>query len=75
MTEPLITAEDLLRTPDLGRCELVRGRLIRMAFAGAEHGAIACNIGAPLGLHVSQAGLGCVFGGGTGFHIEHNPSA
>ncbi len=72
-TEPLITADYLLRTPDLGRCELVRGELIRMTPAGSEHGSIIVNITIPLGAFVSRAGLGRVFGAETGFHIGHDP--
>ena len=72
-TEPLITAEYLLRTPDLGRCELVRGELIMMSPAGAEHGSIINNIQIPLGLYVSRGSLGRLFGAETGFHIGCDP--
>jgi Uma2 family endonuclease len=72
-TEPLITADYLLQTPDLGRCELVRGELIRMTPAGSEHGSIIVNITIPLGGFVSRAGLGRVFGADTGFHIARDP--
>jgi Uma2 family endonuclease len=72
-TEPLITADYLLRTPDLGTCELVRGELIRMTPAGSEHGSIIVNISTPLAIFVSRAGLGRVFGADTGFHIAHDP--
>jgi Uma2 family endonuclease len=72
-TEPLITAEYLLRTPGLGRCELVRGELIMMSPAGAEHGLIIFRIGGPLWTYVSRTGLGEVFGAETGFHIAHDP--
>ncbi len=72
-TEPLITADYLLRTPDLGRCELVRGELIRMTPAGSEHGSIIVNISTPLSIFVSRAGLGRVFSADTGFHIAHDP--
>jgi Uma2 family endonuclease len=72
-TEPLITADDLLRTPDLGRCELVRGELIRMTPAGYEHGSIIVNICTPLAIFVTQGGLGRVSGAETGFHIAHDP--
>jgi Uma2 family endonuclease len=72
-TEPLITADDLLRTPDLGRCELVRGELIRTTPAGSEHGSITINITTPLSIFVSRAGLGRVFSADTGFHVAHDP--
>ncbi len=71
--EPLITAEYVLHHPELGRCELIRGELIRMPFAGAEHGSIVSNVGAALWAYVSRAGLGGVFAAGTGFHIAHDP--
>jgi Uma2 family endonuclease len=70
---PLITADYLLRTPDLGRCELIRGELIRMTPAGYEHGWIIDKIHIPLSTFVSRAGLGHVVGGETGFHIAHDP--
>ncbi len=72
-TEPLITAEYLLRAHDLGRCELVRGELIMMSPAGAEHGRIIYNIEARLAPYVLQRGVGCIFGAETGFHIAHDP--
>jgi Uma2 family endonuclease len=72
-TEPLITADYLLRNPDLGRCELVRGELIRMTPAGYEHGAIVVNMTLALGNFVTRAKLGRVSGAETGFHIAHDP--
>ena len=72
-TKPLVTADYLLRTPDLGRCELVCGELIQMTPAGYEHGSIIINISTPLATFVSRAGLGRVSGAETGFHIAHDP--
>ncbi len=72
-TEPLITADYLLRNPDLGRCELVRGELIRMTPAGYEHGVIVVKITLALGNFVGRVGLGCVCGAETGFHIAQKP--
>jgi Uma2 family endonuclease len=72
-TKPLITADFLLRTPDLGRSELVCGELIQMTPAGSEHGSIMVRITLPLGNFVTRAGLGEVFGAETGFHIAHDP--
>jgi Uma2 family endonuclease len=72
-TKPLITADFLLRTPDLGRCELVCGELIQMTPAGYEHGSIIINISTPLATFVSRAGLGRVVAAETGFHIAHDP--
>jgi Uma2 family endonuclease len=74
-TKPLITAEYLLRAHDLGRCELVRGELITMSPAGAEHGSIISNIQLCLALYVSREGVGRVFGAETGFQIAHEPDS
>jgi Uma2 family endonuclease len=71
--EPVTTAKQLLERPDLGRCELVRGELIMMSPAGEEHGWIAMNIGAPLGVFVRQHKLGRVYAGDTGFSIGRDP--
>ncbi len=72
-TEPLITAEYLLRTPGLGRCELVRGELIMMSPGGEEHGLIILNIAGPLWIYASRTGLGRTYGAETGFHVGHDP--
>jgi Uma2 family endonuclease len=69
----ITTAQELLQATALGRCELVRGELIMMTPAGAEHGQIVMAIAIPLGSFVKQRGLGVVFGAETGFHIGHAP--
>jgi Uma2 family endonuclease len=68
-----ITAEELLKMRDVGRCELIHGELIMMSPAGAEHGVVALRIGRFLGNFVDDAGLGVVFGAETGFKIDNNP--
>jgi Uma2 family endonuclease len=71
--ERAMTAEQLLQTPGLGRCELLHGELVMMSPAGEEHGAIVMNLSAPLATFVRQRGLGRVFGAETGFVITRNP--
>lgn len=45
ITHKLVTAEELLHTPDDGlRRELVRGEVRKMAPAGNLHGRIAVNV-------------------------------
>ena len=73
-TQPHIeTADQLLKTPGLGRCELVRGELIMMTHAGFEHGSVVAKITAPLVRFVQQHRLGQMTGAETGFRIGHDP--
>lgn len=69
----ITTADELLRLPDLGRCELVRGRLVMMAPAGFRHGRVAASLTAALEDFVSERGLGVVTAAETGFQIERDP--
>ena len=72
-TEHAMTANRLLQTPGLGRCELLQGELIMMSPAGEEHGAIAARLTIRLGVFVLERGLGRVFGAETGFLIARDP--
>jgi Uma2 family endonuclease len=69
----LISAEELIQMPNLGRCELVRGELIMMVPAGSEHGGIIGDLTLLLGNYVKGRKLGRIFGAETGFIICHNP--
>jgi Uma2 family endonuclease len=71
--EQITTAEQLLRTPGLGRCELVEGELLMMSPAGYEHGRIVVRITRPLANFISQNRLGDLTGAETGFQIAHDP--
>ncbi len=68
-----ITAEELTRMSDVGRCELIRGELRKMNPAGSEHGILIVRLTRSLANHVLQHDLGFVFGVETGFMIESNP--
>ena len=72
--ERIMTAEELLRATDLGRCELIHGELIMMSPAGSEHGAIAAEVAAILRDFVKPRGLGVVLGAETGFKITRIPT-
>jgi len=72
-TSQITTAAQLLETPGLGRCELVRGELVMMSPAGSQHGYVVANITGPLVTFVKQHRLGRVFGAETGFHIARDP--
>jgi Uma2 family endonuclease len=56
----IATAEQLLAAGDLGRCELVAGRLVMMSPAGFEHGLIAQRIAAAIQAHAEPRRLGVV---------------
>jgi Uma2 family endonuclease len=73
LTKPT-TADELFAMPDDGfRYELVKGELIRMAPAGAEHGKVTVRITSPLFVHVDENRLGTVYAAETGFILEQDP--
>ena len=72
-TESITKARDLLDSPGLGRCELVRGELFTMNPCGFRHGRIASRIGARFQVFVEENACGAVTGAETGFQIGHNP--
>jgi Uma2 family endonuclease len=71
-TKP-ITADELLKMGDIGRCELIYGELVMMSPAGFGHGEIAMRIGRFLGNFVEEHDLGVVLAAETGFHVERDP--
>jgi Uma2 family endonuclease len=71
--EILVSAEELFQMPDLGRCELVRGELIRMTPTGFKHGLIVINLSSLLDNFVKSHNLGKITGAETGFHIQRAP--
>jgi Uma2 family endonuclease len=73
MASAITTAEELLRAGDIGRCELVRGTLVMMVPAGADHGGIANEIAFRLTEFVKPRKLGRVFAAETGFFLFRDP--
>ena len=72
-TEQLVTADDLLKMPEVScRYELVRGELRARPFAGHERGRIAMNVLMNLYAGVEANGLGEVRSA-TGFILESDP--
>jgi Uma2 family endonuclease len=69
----LMTAEQLLHAPDMGRCELLRGELVMMSPSGALHGICVDFVERQLGNYVADHSLGKTFGAETGFIIARNP--
>ena len=73
MASPITTADELLRAGDIGRCELVRGKLVMMNPTGHEHGRVALNLGGEIRNHVRAHGLGTAYAAGTGFLLARRP--
>ena len=59
----LVTGDELARVPNLGRCELVQGRVVPMSPTGFVHGEIEARFAAALMAFVEPRGLGKVLTG------------
>jgi Uma2 family endonuclease len=74
VTEPLYTAEEYARLPDLGvPTELVRGKVVTMNVPAPRHGEICIKIGRIVGNYVEDHDLGRVVGNDGGVITEHGP--
>jgi Uma2 family endonuclease len=69
----ITTAEQLLRAGDIGRCELIRGKLHMMIPPGFLHGRITMKLSGPILSHVEAHGLGTVVAAETGFLLARDP--
>ena len=69
-----MTAEELFELPDGGgRCELVKGEIIRMTPTGAEHGVVTARIGHLVQDYANKHDLGLCCGAETGFILQRDP--
>jgi Uma2 family endonuclease len=64
------TIEDLYRTPDDGKYELVDGRLVHTSPTGARPGHVAVVIAFHLVLYQEETGHGIAFGDNVGFIVN-----
>ncbi len=64
------TIEDLYRTPDDGKYELVDGRLVHTSPTGARPGHVAVAIAFHLVLYQEETGHGIAFGDNVGFIVN-----
>jgi Uma2 family endonuclease len=69
----LITGEELLAMGDIGPCELIDGRIVRMNPTGMQHGDIMIALGAALRDFVRKRQLGRVVGGEVGIYTRREP--
>lgn len=72
-TTQLMTADELMKLDGPCRYELIKGELLTMSPAGAEHGAITIKLTLLLGNHVVSNNLGTLFAAETGFKLESEP--
>lgn len=69
-----VTAEELFHMPDGGgRCELVKGEIIRQRPNGAEYGVVRARIGRLIDEYVEAHDLGVSCGAETGFILQRGP--
>jgi Uma2 family endonuclease len=71
--ERLISGEELFRSPDLGPCELVDGRIVPLSPTGFVHGEIELDLGGELRSWARSTGLGRAFVGEVGIYTRRNP--
>jgi Uma2 family endonuclease len=69
----LITGEELLAMGDIGPCELIDGRIVRMNPTGLQHGDIVIALGSALRDFVRKHQLGRVVGGEVGIYTRREP--
>jgi Uma2 family endonuclease len=68
-----ITGEEMLTMGDIGPCELIDGRIVRMNPTGLQHGNIEIALGSALRDFVRRRQLGRVVGGEVGIYTRRNP--
>lgn len=71
--EKLIGGEELLAMGDVGRCELVEGKIIRLGWNPIQHGGIVGNFCDALYTFVHPRQLGVVMVGEVGIYTRRNP--
>jgi len=69
----LVTGEELLAMGDIGPCELIDGRIVRMNPTGIQHGDIVIALGSALRDFVRKRQLGRVVGGEVGIYTRREP--
>ena len=69
----LLTAEAFLKLPDLGQCELVRGKVVPLNPPGWRHGRIGMRIAYIIEAHLEKHDLGRVAILDTGVLTQRDP--
>jgi len=71
--EGVISAEDFARFPDLGPCDLVNGKIVRLSAAKPLHGYLEIELGSALRSYAKESGRGRVLGGEVGLWVKRDP--
>ena len=69
----LMTGEELSELGDIGRVELIQGKLIRMSPTGFLHGAVESAVGMQLHKFIDEHQLGHILVGEVGLYTKRNP--
>ena len=72
-TPKLLTAAEFAALGDIGRAELIRGRVVHLTRPKPKHGRVAQNIAYSLESHVRPRRLGQVYGSEIGYVAERDP--
>lgn len=73
MKSSLITGEELAAMGDIGRTELVKGKIITLMPTGHPHGFYEINFATFLNVFVRKHKLGRVLGGEVGVYTHRHP--
>lgn len=73
VSDRLLTGAEAAALGDIGRYELVEGRIVRLSPTGIEHGKYEYRFGRALGDFVEQQRWGEVLVGEVGIYVKRNP--
>lgn len=69
----LLTGSELWRMGDIGPCELIKGRIVKMSYTGFRHGFVELNLAHILKLFVTKERIGWVVTGDVGIYTQYGP--
>jgi Uma2 family endonuclease len=72
-TTKAITGDELLALGDIGRCELVEGKIVMLSPTGGPQGGIEVNFAVALATFVRPRNLGLVRSGEVGIYTHRDP--
>jgi len=70
-TEKLVTGKELILLPDIGRCELVAGKVVQRPYHTMAEGAVISNLCFSIESYNEKTGI--ILVGGCGIYTDTNP--